>query len=105
MRAAAAQETRTMRTKTPTLAWLLTALTCFLAGMAVVEGRHQTVALPVLPPVGVVVTVAVAFEPTPEPTPSPTPPSVPFPTPPSMPSPTPSRPGMGDGSGGTGNVR
>jgi hypothetical protein len=84
--------------KAPIMAWLLVALTCFLAGMAVVEGRHQAVALPVVPPVGVVVTVEVAYErtPTPEPTPSPTPPSVPFPTP--------SRLGMGDGPGGTENV-
>src|SRR5262245_50829918 len=35
-----------MRTKAPTLVWLLTALTCFLAGMAIVESRHQAVALP-----------------------------------------------------------
>jgi hypothetical protein len=63
-----------MFTKAPTLAWLLTALACFLAGMAVVESRHQTIALPVVPPVGVVVTVEVAFAPTstPEPAPAPT---------------------------------
>ncbi|HUG61158.1 MAG TPA: hypothetical protein VMP03_04895 [Methylomirabilota bacterium] len=59
--------------KAPTLAWLLTALACFLIGMAVVEGRHQTIMLPVVPPVGVVVTVEVAYLPvlTPEPTPRP----------------------------------
>jgi hypothetical protein len=62
-----------MLKKAPTLAWLLTALACFLAGMAVAEGRHQAAVLPALAPVGVVVTVEVAFAPaaTPEPTPSP----------------------------------
>lgn len=50
--------------KAPTLAWLLTALACFLIGMTVVEGRHQTVTLPIVPPVGVVVTVEVAYPPT-----------------------------------------
>jgi hypothetical protein len=49
----------TIFAKTPTLAWLLTALTCFLAGMAVVESRHQAVAMPDLAPAGVVVTVEV----------------------------------------------
>src|SRR5262245_2438920 len=49
--------------KAPTLAWLLTALTCLVVGMAIVESRHQVVALPVTPPVGVEVTVRVAFEP------------------------------------------
>ena len=65
----------TIFSKVPTLAWLLTALACFLAGMAVVEGRHQTVMFPALDPVGVVVTVEVAFAPTvtPEPAPSPAP--------------------------------
>lgn len=82
--------------KAPTLAWLLTALTCMLVGMAVVESRHQIVALPVMPPVGVEVTVSVAFEPpaTTEPTPRPTrtpTPDAPVPTPP--------------GPGGTGNVK
>ena len=86
-----------MFAKAPTLAWLLIALSCFLIGMAVVEGRYQAVAFPVVPPVGVVVTVEVAYpatvtpEPTPRPTRTPTPdPAVPTPTP---------RPG------GTGNVR
>jgi hypothetical protein len=60
--------------KAPSLAWLLAALTCFLAGMAVVEGRHQTVVLPVLDPVGVVVTVEVAFSPTATPARTPPPP-------------------------------
>ena len=40
-----------MFAKAPTLAWLLTALTCLLAGMAVVEGRHQSVDLPAFAPV------------------------------------------------------
>jgi hypothetical protein len=62
-----------MFAKAPTLAWLLTALACFLAGMAVVEGRHQAVMLPVVPPVGVVVTVEVAYLPTPTPEPTPYP--------------------------------
>jgi hypothetical protein len=41
--------------------------------MAVVESRHQAVALPAIPPVGVVVTVEVAYPPaaTPESTPRP----------------------------------
>ena len=49
----------TIFAKAPTLAWLLTALACFLSGMAVVEGRHQAVAMPDLAPAGVVVTVEV----------------------------------------------
>jgi hypothetical protein len=44
------------RAKAPTLAWLLTALTCLLTGMAVVESRHQAVALPVWAPVAPAVT-------------------------------------------------
>lgn len=94
-----------MRAKAPTLAWLLAALTCFLAGMAVVEGRHQAVALPALPPVGVMVTVEVSFAPTatPEPTARPTlvptiDPWAPLHLTPPAPAPTP-------GTGGTGNVR
>jgi hypothetical protein len=67
--------------------------------MAVVEGRHQAVVLPALPPVGVVVTVEVDFKPTPTPEPTP----IPIRTPP--PGPTPSRPGMAEGPGGTDNVR
>ena len=51
---------RSIFARAPTLAWMLVALTCFLAGMAVVEGRHQSILLPVVPPVGVVVTVEVA---------------------------------------------
>jgi hypothetical protein len=60
--------------KAPTLAWLLASLACFLAGMAVVEARHQTVVLPVLTPVVVVAAAEVALAPTatPEPAPSPT---------------------------------
>jgi hypothetical protein len=64
---------RPVLTKAPTLAWLLTALACFLAGMAVVEGRHQAVMLPMVPPVGVVVTVEIAYPPTPTPEPTPQP--------------------------------
>jgi hypothetical protein len=64
---------RPVLTKTPTLVWLLTALTCFLAGMAVVEGRHQAVMLPVVPMVGVVVTVEIWYPPTPTPEPTPRP--------------------------------
>jgi hypothetical protein len=69
------------RAKAPTLVWLLTALTCLLAGMAVVESRHQTVALPVFAPVGPVEPIAAASLPitttevplasTPEPPPTP----------------------------------
>ena len=59
------------RAKAPTLAWLLTALTGLLVGMAIVESRHQTVALPVWAPVGVVETIEVAATPTtPEPPPT-----------------------------------
>jgi hypothetical protein len=63
-----------MFAKAPTLAWLLASLACFLAGMAVVEARHQTVVLPVFTPVVVAATaeVALASTATPEPTPSPT---------------------------------
>ena len=50
-----------MFAKAPTLAWLLAALGCFLAGMAVTEGRHQAVAVAPLPPVELVVTVEVAY--------------------------------------------
>jgi hypothetical protein len=47
--------------RAPTLAWLLTALACFLAGMAVAEGQSQALAPLAPPPVGVVVTVEVAY--------------------------------------------
>jgi hypothetical protein len=68
-----------MTAKAPTLAWLLTALTSFLIGLALAEGRHQADALLAQAPVGVVVTVEVAFPPTATsaPTPSPTPTSMP----------------------------
>ena len=56
--------------KAPVLAWLLTALACFVAGMAVVEGRHQAVAFPALPPAEIVVAVEVGFQPTATPEPS-----------------------------------
>ena len=86
-----------MFAKSPTLAWLLTSLACFLAGMVVVEGRYQAVTLPILPPVGVVVTVEVEFRPTPTPEPTRRPKQTPTPDP-LTPTPTP-------GPGGTGNVR
>jgi hypothetical protein len=54
----------TARAKAPTLAWLLTALACLLAGMAIVESRHQAAALPVWAPVGPVVTAEAAAAPT-----------------------------------------
>ena len=38
--------------KAPVLAWLLAALTCLLAGLAIVESQRETVALQALPPVG-----------------------------------------------------
>ena len=65
--------------------------------MAVTEGRHQAVALPALTPLGVVVTVEVAFRPTatPEPTPLPT----------LSPTPLSSEPTPTPRAGGTGNVR
>jgi hypothetical protein len=52
------------RASAPTLAWLLTALTGLLVGMAIVESRHQTVALPIWAPLGTVVTVEAAAAPT-----------------------------------------
>lgn len=60
--------------KAPFLAWLLTAATFFLAGMALAEGRHRTVMLPDPPPAELVVTVEIVMAPTstPEPTPLPT---------------------------------
>jgi hypothetical protein len=70
-----------VRAKAPTLAWLLTALTCLLAGMAIVESRHQAVALPVWAPVGSAATAGATAVPattsdvaqttTPEPPPTP----------------------------------
>ncbi len=62
-----------MRAKAPTLVWLLTALSCLLVGMAIVESRHQFVAPPVLTSVGPVETVEAAFPPTATPEPIPTP--------------------------------
>jgi hypothetical protein len=63
-----------VRAKAPALAWLLTALTCLLAGMVIVESRHQAVALPHPPgaraPVGTVATIAVASPPATTPTPT-----------------------------------
>ena len=95
--------------KAPTLAWLLTALACFLAGMALTEGRYQAAARPALEPVVIVVTADVAFQPTatPELTPLPTL----FPTP-AWPTTTPywQIPDMTEAdstprAGGAGNVR
>jgi hypothetical protein len=69
--------------RAPVLAWLLTALACFVAGMAVVEASHQAVAFPALTPPDVVVTVEVGFPPmvTPEPSARPTDPRTLTPTP------------------------
>ncbi len=85
--------------RAPTLAWLLTALACFLSGMALSDGRDQPGAPLPAGPLGVIVTVSISFEPThtPAPTPLPTLTPVPTPTPPGPP-PTPRE-------GGTGNVR
>ena len=67
----------TARANAPTLAWLLTALTCLLAGMAVVESRRQTVAFPAFAPVGAADTNEITRLPTEPPqsttTPIPTP--------------------------------
>jgi redox-sensitive bicupin YhaK (pirin superfamily) len=62
-----------MRAKAPTLVWLLTALSCLLVGMVIVESRHQSVAPPVLSSVSPVETVEAAFPPTATPEPIPTP--------------------------------
>ena len=53
-----------MFAKAPTLAWLLTALACFLAGMAVDEGRRQASALPARSATGVEVTYEIVSLPT-----------------------------------------
>jgi len=47
--AAATPEASALRAKAPTLAWLLTALACFLTGWALGEGRYY-VAAPLAPP-------------------------------------------------------
>jgi quercetin dioxygenase-like cupin family protein len=62
------------RAKAPTLAWLLTALTCLLTGMAIVESRHQAATFPAFPPTGAAETgeAAAALTPMPAPPPSPT---------------------------------
>jgi len=73
-----------MHAKAPTLAWLLTALTCLLTGLAVTETRRQELEWPA-PPAGVVVTIEDAFTPTPTPIPEPTPlPTPTLPAPPPM---------------------
>lgn len=69
-----------MFAKTPTIAWLLTALACLLAGLAVAEGRHESVALPARSPPGVV-TYEVVFRPTATLVPTPRPTIEPSPTP------------------------
>jgi hypothetical protein len=56
------------RTNAPTLAWLLTALTCLLVGLAVGEYRHQAVTLPVVLPSDAIETLGVTG---PSPTPAP----------------------------------
>jgi hypothetical protein len=92
--------------KAPILAWLLTALTCFLVGALVGTGWSQAAPLPVLPTGGVVVTVEVVFDATATPSPTPRPASPRTQTPtfpwtihtPAEPTPTP-------GEGGTGQVR
>jgi hypothetical protein len=86
-----------MIARAPTLAWLLTALTCFLAGMLVVEGRHQSVVLSVAPAAvtETIVTLVVAPTLTVEPTLTPIP----------MATAPPPRPGEGEGPGGVENVR
>ena len=62
-----------MRAKAPTLVWLLTALSCLLVGMTIVESRNQFVAPPVLSPIGVVESVEVAYQHTETPVPTPAP--------------------------------
>jgi hypothetical protein len=62
-----------MRAKAPTLVWLLTALSCLLVGMTIVESRNQFVAPPVLSSAGPVETVKAAIPPTEAAEPTPTP--------------------------------
>ena len=62
-----------VRAKAPTLAWLLTALTCLLTGMALTEARHQPAALPAVALVAVVETVETAEAPAPTSAPPPSP--------------------------------
>ena len=70
-----------MFTKTPTLAWVLTALACVFAGMAVAEGGSEPTSLPARPRAGVVVTYEVVFQPTATFAPTPWPTIEPSPTP------------------------
>jgi len=58
------------RAKAPTLAWLLTALACLLSGMAIVEGRYQSGALPVLASLSDIPPGAISTPPTAAPTPT-----------------------------------
>lgn len=68
-----------MFAKAPMLAWLLTALTCLLTGLAVTEARRQIDGVPIHPTASVARTVGLdepsfaAPTSTPQPTPSPTP--------------------------------
>jgi hypothetical protein len=66
------EEKPAMTAKAPTLAWLLVALTCFLVGLAITEGRRQVAAFPVHPAAGGGVTVEVVPPPTAAPVPTPT---------------------------------
>lgn len=53
-----------MFARAPLLAWLLTALTCVLAGLTAVEVRSQAAAPSLPPPEVVVVTIEVVSRPT-----------------------------------------
>jgi hypothetical protein len=87
-----------MFVRAPTLAWVLTAVTCFLAGLLVTEARHEAVA-PVAPALNTVVTVEVDpfLTATPAPTLPPTAAATPTPCAPTADAPA--RPGC------TGNAR
>ena len=87
--------------KVPGLAWLLTALTCFLVGALVGTGWGHAAPPPVARPGGGVVTVEVAVRATE--TPAPTPPPTRMPT--SAPTPDPMEPTLSPRPGGTGSVR
>src|SRR5687767_5835533 len=60
-----------VRAKVPILAWLLTALTCLLVGMVIVESRRQVVALPAAAALGVGKSVETAAPSTATPAPLP----------------------------------
>jgi hypothetical protein len=61
------------RAKAPALAWLLTAVSCLLVGMAITEVRSYASAPPAPGPADVAVTVETAAPPTLTPAPTPTP--------------------------------